>query len=169
MAKKIWLSCFGGYSYFLLELIFNGNSSWFSFILGGICFRFIGKIRLFNLNNIYKCIICGIIITFVEFFTGIVFNLILNWKMWDYSTLPFNILGQICLPFSLIWIVLSFPAIKLDEILTKKIYFHPLSNCDVNENLSTNLNNNVKSRIKISQQKIKDANITWHPLLNRTI
>ena len=80
MAKKIWLSCFGGYLYFLLELIFNGNSSWFSFILGGICFRFIGKIRIFNLNNLYKCIICGIIITFVEFSTGIIFNLMLNWK-----------------------------------------------------------------------------------------
>jgi uncharacterized membrane protein len=80
--------------------------------------------------------------------------------MWDYSTLPFNILGQICLPFSLIWIVLSFPAIKIDEILTKKICFRSLSNRNINKNLSTNLNNNVKSHIKISQQKIKDANIT---------
>ena len=160
MAKKIWLSCFGGYSYFLLELIFNGNSSWFSFILGGICFRLIGKIRIFNLNNIFKCFICGIIITFVEFFTGIVFNLILNWKMWDYSTLPFNILGQICLPFSLIWIALSFPAIKIDEMLNQKIYSHKPSIYTVNEKLSTNLNNNVKSHLKISQQKIKDANIT---------
>ncbi len=159
MTKKIWLTCFGGYSYFLLELIFNGNSSWFSFVLGGICFRIISKIRLFNLSNIFKCVVCGILITIVEFSTGIIFNLMLNWKMWDYSTLPFNILGQICLPFSLIWVVLSFPAIKIDEILTKKIYFRSLSNRNINKNLSTNLNNRVKSHIKISQQKIKDANI----------
>ena len=63
MTKKLWLACIGGYSYFLLELIYNGNSSWFSFVLGGICFTIIGKIRLFNLNNIYKCIISGIMIT----------------------------------------------------------------------------------------------------------
>ncbi len=150
MAKKLWLACIGGYSYFLLELIYNGNSSWFSFVLGGICFTIIGKIRLFNLNNIYKCIISGIMITAVELLTGIFFNLILNWKMWDYSLLPFNILGQICLPFSLIWIILSFPAIKINEMLAKKIYANKLPANKIKQNLSTNLNGNVKSHIKIS-------------------
>ena len=150
MAKKIWLTCIGGYSYFLLELIYNGNSCWFSFALGGICFKIIGRIRLLNLNNIYKCIISGMTITIMEFLTGIFFNLMLNWKMWDYSLLPFNILGQICLPFSLIWIILSFPAIKLDEMLTKKIYAQKLPSNKIKQNLSTNLNCKVKSHIKIS-------------------
>ena len=150
MTKKLWLTCIGGYSYFLLELIYNGNSSWFSFVLGGICFTIIDKIRLFNLNNIYKCIISGIMITLVEVLTGIFFNLMLNWKMWDYSLLPFNILGQICLPFSLIWILLSFPAIKIDEMLTKKIYAQKLPANKTKQNLSANLSGNVKSHIKIS-------------------
>lgn len=150
MAQKVWLTCIGGYSYFLLELIYNGNSNWFSFILGGICFRIIDKIRLFNLNTIYKCIISGMMITTVELLTGIFFNLLLNWNMWDYSLLPFNILGQICLPFSLIWIVLSFPAIKLDEMLTKKIYIQESPANKIKPNLSTNLNGEVKSHIKIS-------------------
>lgn len=159
MAKKVWLTCIGGYSYFLLELIYNGNSSWFSFLLGGICFRIIGRIRLFNLNNIYRCIISGMMITVVEFLTGIFFNLMLNWKMWDYSLLPLNILGQICLPFSLIWIVLSFPAIKLDEILTKKIYIQQLSANKIKQNILTNLNDKIKSHIKDILVKIKDVNI----------
>lgn len=150
MAKKVWLTCIGGYSYFLLELIFNGNSCWFSFVLGGICFRIIGRIRLFNLNNIYKCILSGTMITLVEFLTGILFNLMLNWKMWDYSLLPFNILGQICLPFSLIWIILSFPAIKIDEMLTKKIYIQKLPTNKVKQSLAHNLNDGIKSQIKIS-------------------
>lgn len=164
MTKKIWLTCFGGYLYFLLELIYNGTSHWFSFILGGICFRIIGKIRSIGLNTLYKCIISGIIITAIEFLTGIVFNLMLNWKMWDYSLLPFNILGQICLPFSLIWVILSFPAIKIDEFLSKKIclYISPKilsKKHNVSQNLSTKSNNKVESHIKISQQKIKDVNI----------
>lgn len=159
MAKKIWLTCFGGYLYFLLELIYNGNSSWFSFVLGGMCFRAIGKIRLFNLSKIYKCIICGIIITTIEFSTGIIFNVMLKWNLWDYSTLPFNILGQICLPFSLIWIALSFPAIKIDEFLAQKICLYKSHKYVVKHNIPTKLNNNVKSPIQISQQKIKDINI----------
>lgn len=159
MAKKIWLTCFGGYSYFLLELLFNGSSSWVSFVLGGICFRTIGNIRMLNLNRIYKSIICGIIITFVEFLAGIVVNLMLNWDLWDYSMLPFNILGQICLPFSLIWIALSFPAIKIDEFLAQKICLYKSTNYVVKHNIPIKLNNNVKSPIQISQQKIKDVNI----------
>lgn len=35
--------------------------------------------------------------------------------IWDYSNMPFNILGQICLPFSLLWVVLSACAIVIDD------------------------------------------------------
>ena len=89
-------------------------------------------------------------ITAVELLTGIFFNLILNWKMWDYSLLPFNILGQICLPFSLIWIILSFPAIKINEMLAKKIYAQKLPANKTKQNLSANLSGNVKPHVKIS-------------------
>jgi len=48
---------------------------------------------------------CGI--TMMEFITGCIVNIRLGWQVWDYSLLPFNLLGQISLLFSLIWFVLS--------------------------------------------------------------
>ena len=35
----------------------------------------------------------------------------------DYSNMPFNIYGQICLPFTVIWFFLSFLAIVADDFL----------------------------------------------------
>ena len=37
----------------------------------------------------------------------------------DYSNMPFNVLGQVCLPFSIIWFFLSYVAIRLDDWLRK--------------------------------------------------
>lgn len=45
----------------------------------------------------------AIIITLLEFVFGIIFNIFLGMNVWDYSNVPLNIMGQICLPFSLIW------------------------------------------------------------------
>ena len=50
----------------------------------------------------------GGLVTFVEFCAGCVLNLWLGLDIWDYSDIPFNLLGQICLPFSLVWWVLCF-------------------------------------------------------------
>ncbi len=54
-------------------------------------------------------------ITVVELLTGIIFNR--NYTIWDYRGTPFNFLGQICLPYSLLWIPLSMFAMVLYEIL----------------------------------------------------
>lgn len=57
------------------------------------------------------------IITILEFVTGIIVNIILEWNVWSYEGVPLNVLGQICLPFSIIWFFLSFFAIVLDDYL----------------------------------------------------
>ena len=43
--------------------------------------------------------------------------MILGLHIWDYSTMPLNIFGQICLPFSLAWMGLSGVAIILDDYI----------------------------------------------------
>lgn len=62
-----------------------------------------------------KCIIGMIIITAIELIFGIWFNIILGEGVWDYSNMPLNFLGQICVPFSAIWLVLSGIAFKIIE------------------------------------------------------
>ncbi|MBQ3003172.1 MAG: hypothetical protein IJD82_05525, partial [Clostridia bacterium] len=49
----------------------------------------------------------------VEFVTGLIVNHWLHLSVWDYSDVPLNLLGQICLPFSLVWFVITLPILKL--------------------------------------------------------
>ena len=69
-----------------------------------------------------QCLLSMIIIVTIEFLSGCVLNLWLGLGVWNYSNMPFNILGQICLPFSIIWFFLSYIAIKLDDWLRKKLF-----------------------------------------------
>jgi uncharacterized membrane protein len=64
-----------------------------------------------------QMLICAAGITAIEFVAGIILNIILQLNVWDYSNMPFNILGQVCLPFSFLWFLLSFAAIWLDDWL----------------------------------------------------
>ena len=55
-----------------------------------------------------QALCCAALVTVTEFAAGCVLNLWLCLDIWDYSDIPFNLLGQICLPFSLVWWVLCF-------------------------------------------------------------
>ena len=56
-------------------------------------------------------------ITCIELIAGIVVNIILGWNVWDYSDIPFNFKGQICLFYSLLWFFLCFPVSGICEYL----------------------------------------------------
>lgn len=51
---------------------------------------------------------CAILVTAVEFAAGLVLNVWLGLGTWDYSHLPFNLMGQICLQFFFVWWALCF-------------------------------------------------------------
>jgi len=90
------------------------------FILGGVCFVIIGLINeLFpwDLGLLWQSIIGAFVVTICEFVTGLIVNVWLRLGVWDYSGLPFNIMGQICLPFFFAWIALSIVAIILDDYI----------------------------------------------------
>ena len=72
-----------------------------------------GRMRGFLL----RCLMGGIIITSVELVFGIIFNLWLEMGVWDYSHLPYNILGQVCPYFTLIWAALTTPALWLGNLI----------------------------------------------------
>lgn len=106
----------GGILYMLLEIAFRGNTHWTMGILGGICFICIGIVNnSFDFSLPIQMVIDALIITLLELISGIILNMGLHWNIWDYSQLPFNILGQVCLPFSLLWFCLSLPAIYLNK------------------------------------------------------
>ena len=118
--KEIALGFIGGFIYIGIELLWRGYSHWTMFVLGGLCFILIGCINEIIPWNmpLWKQVAIGTaIITSLEFVTGFIFNLWLGWNVWDYSDVPFNILGQICLPYMLLWIPISLAGIILDDYL----------------------------------------------------
>lgn len=118
--KQIFLFCFGGIMYNLIEILYRDYTHWSMFILGGICFISIGllnEIFPWELSLWYQILIGAIIITVLEFMTGCIVNLWLGWNVWDYSNMPGNILGQVCPQFFLLWIPISLSAIIVDDCI----------------------------------------------------
>ena len=123
--KQIFLYIIGGLIYLLIEILFRGHTHWTMFIVGGLCFTLIGLLNEcpnLRLSLISQGILGSIIITTIEFISGIIINIILKWNVWDYSNQPLNLLGQICLPFSLAWIFLAIIAVFVDDILRYIIF-----------------------------------------------
>lgn len=120
IVKYAVLLVFGGAAYCGIEYLYRGHSHWTMFLVGGFSFIFCGLINeLFPWDmSIWKQMaICAAGITLIEFLSGVLINLVLGWRVWDYSNMPLNILGQVCLPFTLAWFALSFVAIVLDDWL----------------------------------------------------
>lgn len=110
----------GGLLYICCELLFRGYSHWTMFIVGGICFVLIGAINElipWEMPIWQQAIIGAVIVTAIEFISGCIVNIWLGWAVWDYSNIPYNVLGQICIPFTAIWFFLAIVAIILDDYL----------------------------------------------------
>lgn len=107
--REIARFCFGGSAYVGLEVLFRGRSHGSMFLAGGSCFLLLG--RLGKLPLLPRALAGAGVITAVELATGLVFNR--DHRVWDYRELPLNFLGQICLPFSLLWIPVGLGATAL--------------------------------------------------------
>lgn len=120
MLKPIILALIGGTIYVLIELAWRGYSHSSMFVLGALCFVLLGGINEFfswELGMIWQMLIGASIVTALEFVVGVIVNIWLEFEVWDYSNLPLNFMGQICLPFSLAWVLLSGIAIVVDDYL----------------------------------------------------
>ena len=98
---KIWkcavLWYLGGMSYVALELLWRGWSHGSMFVVGGVCFLLLGNVERLRLPLAVKMMAGACLVTGLELLTGLVVNLGLGMDVWDYSGLPCNLLGQICL------------------------------------------------------------------------
>ena len=97
------------YGFGMITLIFSLNSLVDNFIL-----LFLGSFLL---------------TTILEFITGFILEKVFHDKWWDYTDLPFNIKGYVCLSFSIAWglsavfmlNIIHPPVYKFVSILTNKI------------------------------------------------
>ena len=102
----------GGSVYMLVEIMWRGYTHWTMGICAGICFIEIYLLEKYmKRSNVFvKCLYGALLITLNELITGCIVNLLLGWNVWDYSIVPLNLFGQICLPFIFLWFLLCFPA-----------------------------------------------------------
>ncbi len=73
------------------------------------------RTRLARGHLFVQCLLGSIGITFIELSVGCVVNLWLGLSVWHYGDMPYNLWGQICPTFSLLWFFLSLPALWLCE------------------------------------------------------
>ena len=102
-----------------LELLWRGWTHRAMFFAGGTCFLLLGKVRRAPAPLIGKAILGAGAITAVELVAGLLVNR--DYGVWDYRGMPMNFLGQICLPYSLLWVPVSWGAMELHRLLDKKM------------------------------------------------
>ena len=122
--KRIIMSfMLGGTIYALIEVVYKKSTHISMFIAGGAALCLINSLccKHFNKKSLFvKCLMGSCVITAIEYITGIIVNKIMHLNVWDYSHLPFNVNGQICLLFSFLWFLITIPAISVCKIINKR-------------------------------------------------
>lgn len=120
LSKHLSLFAVGGLIYYGIEILWRGYSHPLMILIGGICFLLCGglnEVLSWDTPLIAQCVAGATLIEAVELVSGVIFNLRMHLDLWDYSGIPFNLWGQICLPFFCAWILLAGVAIILDDYL----------------------------------------------------
>ena len=112
----------GCFIYSLLEIAARGYTHWTMTLLGGIVgmllYRLHGTAPRHTL--LLQALSGAFIITALEMVVGVLDNLVMQWHVWSYREMPWNVYGQICLPFSVLWFLVCIPALGICEVVRKR-------------------------------------------------
>lgn len=118
--KQVIIFLAGGFIYGAIEILFRGYTHPSMFITGGLCLVWVGGLNSFfekQFSLPAQMFIGSIIITTAEFICGLIVNISFGMNVWDYSEMPFNLMGQVCLMFLCFWFLISFPAILIEDFI----------------------------------------------------
>ena len=104
----------------MIEIAWRGYSHVSMAILGGICFLYASYQNervTWDYPLFTQAIKTTLFILVSEFISGCILNIWLGLGIWDYSHMPFNLFGQVCVLYALLWFPLSFVAIILDDYI----------------------------------------------------
>lgn len=125
LIKNLFLFIAGGFTYFYMEIVFRGYSHFSMIICAGLAFLICGNLKTIfhhRVSFVTQMILSCITITILEFITGYIVNIKLHMNVWDYSYLPYNFMGQICLFYSLLWLCLSILCILMYNFICRFIF-----------------------------------------------
>ncbi|MGN0437263.1 MAG: hypothetical protein ACI4F4_01985 [Lachnospiraceae bacterium] len=123
--KNLFLFIAGGFTYFYIEIAFRGYSHYSMIICAGLAFIICGNLKKIfkrNISFVTQMLLSCVVITTLEFITGYIVNIKLKMNVWDYSGLPYNFMGQICLFYSLLWLCLSIICILMYDFICYYIF-----------------------------------------------
>lgn len=127
--KSILLFLVGYCTYISIEVTYRNISYPIMGICGGLAISLLDKINDNISWNVDLCLqgLCGsALITFFELIIGeIALHTSLLPVMWDYSNVPLNFDGVICLSFSIVWFFLSILAIFLADAINYYVLDEP--------------------------------------------
>ena len=132
LMKTLHLGIIGGALYLLIELLWRGHTHWTMGLLGGICFTLFGFLTLIKIPLYLKALAGAFLVTLLELCAGLILNTWLKLSIWDYSSLPYNLYGQICAPYALLWLPLSVAGILLYPRLHAWLFQEKYSNLRIN-------------------------------------
>lgn len=116
MSKEGVIFLAGSCAYPTLEVAWRGHTHYSMALAGGVCLWLIDRVCCGVLEHkslFLRCLAGAGLITGVELAAGIVVNQIFQMEVWDYSNMPMNLMGQVCLPYSALWFGLTLPAMAL--------------------------------------------------------
>lgn len=131
-ARLLWklplLLLTGGVLYCALEMLFRGHTHISMAVCGALCFLLIYRLNEEKPRLLLplRALLSASLITGVEFLAGCILNLWLRLGVWDYSSMPYQFLGQICLPFFCLWFLLAFPACLLCTLIRRGVFYEDL-------------------------------------------
>lgn len=111
-----------GTTYFFAEVVFKtlrGRPETISWTMLALAILLAIPLERFGAELPWDCplwlqaLICGTAIVAAELAAGLVLNIWLGMAIWDYSSLPGNLWGQICPQFWVLWCLLSLPMIVI--------------------------------------------------------
>ncbi len=126
LAENAFLLLMGGVLYAWLEILYRGHTHWSMAICGGVCAWAIYRINehFRERSAMLRALLGALTITAAELLTGCAVNLWLGLGVWNYSHLPFNLWGQICLSYSIAWFLLCLPVGALCGVIRRRVFLH---------------------------------------------
>lgn len=126
--KSLFLFFVGFTAYLAIEVCFKsamshgglGCSHPLCGIMGGLSFLIFDQFNnelSWHLDLLLQGMLGACVVTLLELTVGLWDKYFLHIGMWDYSGIPFNYQGVICLPFSLIWIGVAMIAILVADAI----------------------------------------------------
>lgn len=117
--KDLLLFPVGSAGYGLVEILWRGHTHWTMLVAGGLCFLILCRIaeQGSRWHLLTKAILGALGITAVELAFGLFFNRLLGMGIWDYSHVPMNFMGQICLGYTALWSILTLAVLPAARLL----------------------------------------------------